>query len=53
VPASRPLVTPEVRDDPTVFMPPEIRARLYTITPAARDYERLRTRAWTRVTSGR
>jgi putrescine transport system substrate-binding protein len=53
VPASRPLVTPEVRDDPTVFMPPEIRARLYTNTPAARDYERLRTRAWTRVTSGR
>ncbi|MBI3507226.1 MAG: extracellular solute-binding protein [Proteobacteria bacterium] len=53
VPASRPLVRPEVRDDPIVFMPPEIRARLYTITPAARDYERLRTRAWTRVTAGR
>ena len=53
VPSSRPMVRPEVRDDPTVFMPPEIRARLYTITPAARDYERLRTRAWARVTSGR
>jgi putrescine transport system substrate-binding protein len=53
VPASRALVRPEVRDDPTVFMPEEVRARLYTITPAARDYERLRTRAWTRVTAGR
>ena len=53
VPASRPLVKPEVRDDPTVFVPEEVRARLYTITPAAREYERLRTRAWTRVTAGR
>jgi putrescine transport system substrate-binding protein len=47
------LVRPELRDDPTVFVPPEIRAKLYTVTPAARDYERLRTRAWTRVTTGR
>ena len=53
IPASRPLVSPDFRDDPTVFMPAEIRAKLYTITPAARDYERLRTRAWTRVTAGR
>ncbi|MBI1243682.1 MAG: extracellular solute-binding protein [Alphaproteobacteria bacterium] len=53
VPASRRLVRPEVRDDPTVFVPDEIRARLYTITPAKLDYERLRTRAWTRVTAGR
>jgi putrescine transport system substrate-binding protein len=42
-----------MRSDPTVFMPDEVRARLYTITPAPRDYERARTRAWSRVTSGR
>lgn len=53
VPGARALVRPELRDDPTVFVPAEIRAKLYTITPAARDYERLRTRAWTRVTTGR
>ncbi|MFN7193226.1 MAG: polyamine ABC transporter substrate-binding protein [Rhodospirillales bacterium] len=53
VPAARALVRPDLRDDPTVFVPPEIRAKLYTVTPAARDYERLRTRAWTRVTTGR
>jgi putrescine transport system substrate-binding protein len=53
VPASKALVRPQIRDDPTVFVPAEIRAKLYTITPAARDYERLRTRAWSRVTTGR
>jgi len=53
VTAARPLVPEPMRSDPTVFMPDEVRARLYTITPAARDYERARTRAWSRVTSGR
>jgi len=53
VPAARALVRAELRDDPTVFVPGEIRAKLYTITPASREYERQRTRAWTRVTTGR
>ena len=53
VTAARPLVPEPMRSDPTVFMPEEVRARLYTITPANREYERARTRAWSRVTSGR
>ena len=52
VPSSRPLVDPAVRDDPTIYPPDEVRKRLYTISPPDRAYERLRTRAWTRVTTG-
>jgi putrescine transport system substrate-binding protein len=52
VPASRPLIDPAIRDDPTVYPPDEVRKRLYTISPPDRAYERQRTRAWTRVTTG-
>jgi putrescine transport system substrate-binding protein len=53
VPASLPQIVPEVRNDPTVYPPEEVRRRLYTISPADRAYERQRTRAWTRITTGR
>ena len=52
VPASLPMVDPAIRNDPAVYPPEEIRARLYTISPATRAYERQRTRAWTRITTG-
>jgi putrescine transport system substrate-binding protein len=52
VPASRPLIDPAIRDDPTIYPPDDVRKRLYTISPPDRAYERLRTRAWTRVTTG-
>jgi putrescine transport system substrate-binding protein len=52
VPASRPMIDPAVRDDPGVYPPPELRQRFYTISPPDRAFERLRTRAWTRVTTG-
>ena len=53
IPASLARVDPAIRDDPTIHPPPEIAKRLYTISPADRAYERLRTRAWTRITTGR
>ncbi|MBI3452651.1 MAG: polyamine ABC transporter substrate-binding protein [Rhodospirillales bacterium] len=53
VPESLPVVDPAIRNDPTVYPPEEFRRRFYTISPATRDYDRLRTRAWTRVTAGR
>ncbi len=52
VPASRPLINPAVRDDPTIYPPDDVRRRLYTLSAPDRAYERLRTRAWTRVTTG-
>ena len=53
VPASLDKVMPEIRNDPTVYPPEEVRKRFYTISPADRTYERQRSRAWTRITTGR
>ncbi len=50
---SLPLVDAAIRNDPTIYPPEELRQRFYTISAADRGYERLRTRAWTRVTTGR
>ena len=47
------LVNPEIRNDQAVYPPEEIRRRLYVDLPAPADYERARTRAWTRLKSGR
>lgn len=51
--AAKPLVSAEVRSNPGVYPPAEVFARLYTTSAADRDYERARTRAWTRVKTGR
>lgn len=53
VPDSLGAVKPEIKGDPTVYPPEEVRRRLYTISPADRGYERQRMRAWTRITTGR
>jgi putrescine transport system substrate-binding protein len=47
------LVRPEIRNDPAVYPPKDVRRRLYVDLPAPPDYERVRTRAWTRLKSGR
>jgi putrescine transport system substrate-binding protein len=47
------LVRPEIREDPAVYPPEAVRRRLYVDLPAPADYERARTRAWTRLKSGR
>jgi putrescine transport system substrate-binding protein len=53
VPQSLPLLEAEVKNDPTIYPPDELRRRFYTISAPQRAYERQRTRAWTRVTTGR
>jgi putrescine transport system substrate-binding protein len=52
VPATA-LVKPDIRDDPAVYPPEDVRRRLYIDLPAPPAYERARTRAWTRLKSGR
>jgi putrescine transport system substrate-binding protein len=47
--AATPLVDPSIRDDPGIYPPPEVRQRLFFDKPVTPQYERLRTRAWTRV----
>jgi len=51
--AATALVKPEIRDDPAVYPPEDIRRRFYVDLPAPPAYERARTRAWTRLKSGR
>ena len=43
----------EIREDPGIYPPREVRARLVMRESPPAESERLRKRAWTRVTSGR
>jgi putrescine transport system substrate-binding protein len=46
------LVDEDIREDPTIYPPEAVRAKLFFDEPAQGDFERRRTRAWTRVKSG-
>ena len=48
-----PLVSPAVRDDPAIYPDAQTRARLEAAAPTNPEFDRLVTRAWTRVKSGR
>jgi putrescine transport system substrate-binding protein len=50
--AARPLVMPELLNDPIIYPPPAIRARLYLPSEYDTAYQRQLTRAWTRIKSG-
>ena len=52
VPASLPMVRPEVRDDRNVFPTAEDQARMFTVRAAPQAAERARTRMWTRFKAG-
>jgi putrescine transport system substrate-binding protein len=47
--AARPLITPSILSDITLYPTPEIEARLYRSIEASATTERIRTRTWTRV----
>lgn len=47
------LVDPEVASDPNLFPTPEIKEKLFVITPHDQRTQRLLTRLWTSVTKGR
>jgi len=46
------LVDEEIRGNPNIYPPAEVRARLFFDKPVTPQYERLRTRAWTKVKTG-
>jgi spermidine/putrescine-binding protein len=50
--AARPFVRADILDDPAVYPPPNLRARLYLPAELGADYDRLRTRVWTRIKTG-
>ena len=45
------FVTPEIQNDPAIYPPDAIRAKLFVPPVAPQDYLRNRTRAWTRFKS--
>jgi len=47
------LVDPEVSADPNLFPTPEVKAKLFVITPHDQRTQRVLTRLWTSVTKGR
>ncbi|TDH63478.1 polyamine ABC transporter substrate-binding protein [Dankookia rubra] len=53
VPASRPLVAPAVRDDPSVYPPEAALARAFVPATPNQAGERARTRLWSRFRAGR
>jgi putrescine transport system substrate-binding protein len=50
--AATKLVDPSVAGDPGIYPPQAVRARLFFDKPVTLQYERLRTRAWTRIKTG-
>ncbi len=50
--AARPYVNPQILADPAIYPPPDVRAHLYLPAQFSPEYDRLRTRAWTRVKTG-
>jgi putrescine transport system substrate-binding protein len=50
--AAPPYVDKTIQDDPAVYPPPELRARLYLPIDLGPDYDRARTRVWTHIKTG-
>jgi putrescine transport system substrate-binding protein len=51
--AATKLIDEEIRSDPSIYPPREVRARLVSSEVPPADIQRLRTRTWTRVKTGR
>ncbi len=52
VPASRPMIRPDIADDPSIFPPPEQMARFFTVKAIPAAAERARSRMWARFKAG-
>jgi putrescine transport system substrate-binding protein len=52
VPASLPMITEEVKGDPNLFPPDEVKDELFIVTPYDQRLQRSVTRLWTRIVTG-
>jgi putrescine transport system substrate-binding protein len=50
--ASLPFVDADMRDDPSIYPPPEVRSRLHVAATRSQEYSRAVNRAWTRIKTG-
>jgi putrescine transport system substrate-binding protein len=53
VPASLPLIDKDISGDPSINPPPEVMSKLFSDKTASPALDRLRTRAWTRIKTGK
>ncbi|MFU8820387.1 MAG: polyamine ABC transporter substrate-binding protein [Gammaproteobacteria bacterium] len=53
VPASLEIMDEEVRDNPAIYPPEEVMEKLYTLKVLPREVDRVYTRLWTTVRTGR
>ena len=51
--AATPLLSEAVRNDPNIYPPPGIQAKLVPEPPRSQEYQRLLTRSWTRFKTGK
>jgi putrescine transport system substrate-binding protein len=51
--AAFPLLDKSIADNPLIYPPPDVRAKLYTITAGTAEETRDRTRLWTNVKTGK
>jgi putrescine transport system substrate-binding protein len=51
--AAAPFIDKDILDDPAIYPPPEVEARLYQSLEVNGPTERLRTRTWTRIKTGK
>jgi putrescine transport system substrate-binding protein len=53
IPESWPLMNQEIINDPTIFPPPEVQAKLFTFAIIPPDVDRQYTRIWTELKTGK
>ena len=53
MPRQWPLVNEDVRNDPGVYPPPEVKAKLFPDLSETDEYTRLLNRTWTHFTTGK
>jgi putrescine transport system substrate-binding protein len=50
--AAKPFVDPEILNDPQIYPPPAVQAKLFTISPYDQRTQRIVTRLWQKVKTG-
>jgi len=53
VPKATALVSEEIRNDPTIYPPPEVAAKMFTYSINPPEVDKLYTRLWTEIKTGR
>jgi putrescine transport system substrate-binding protein len=48
-----PFIDPEILHDPAIYPPPEMEKKIFAISDSPAEIDRLRTRLWTKIKTGR